>query len=311
MPTPPRPFRFGLQASGPADPQGWTELCRKVEDLGYSTLSLADHFSNLLAPFPALAVAAGVTTRLGLATVVLGNDFRHPAVVARDAATLDALSGGRFEIGLGAGWMTSDYVESGIPLDPAGMRIGRMAESATIIKALLRGETVTLDGEFYSVSELTCLPPPIRPDGPPLFMGGGGKRMLRTAARLANIVGINPNLAAGVIDERAGADATFERATEKIAWVRDAAGSRFGDIELQSRIHIAMVSDRGQDSADELAPAIGLSGAQAMASPHALFGSVDEIVEKLQSLREQLGISYFTWSADSLDAMAPVVARLV
>lgn len=308
--TGPRPFRFGLQAAGPTDATGWTEQCRKVEDLGYATLSVADHFSNALAPFPALAVAAAVTTRLKLATVVLGNDFRHPAVVARDAATLDVLSSGRLELGLGAGWMTSDYTSTGIQLDSAGTRIERLAEAATIIKGLLGGDPVTVSGDHYSIEDLTCLPAPIRPGGPPIFMGGGGPVMLRTAAQIADIIGINPNLAAGVIDERAGADATVERAAKKIDWIRSAAAGRFGEIELQTRIHIAVVTNDGAATATELAPAIGLTGEQAMESPHALFGSAGQIAEKLESLRESLGISYFTWSADAIDQMAPVVARL-
>lgn len=285
-------------------------MCRTAEDLGYDVLSMADHFGNALSPIPALAVAAEATTTLRLATMVFGNDFRHPTVVARDAATLDALSGGRFELGIGAGWMIEDYEQSGMELERAGVRIERLRESVELLKQAFTGEETTVAGEHYDVRGFRCNPPPVQPGGPPIFMGGGGPRMLGVAGQLADIVGINPNLAAGVFDEGAGADATLERTMEKISWIRDAAGARFGSIELQSRIHLAMISDDGTGLAEQLAPAFGLTADQAMASPHALIGSPGEIAEKLQRLRETVGVSYFTWSADSMHDLAPVIAML-
>lgn len=306
MTTP--PLRFGIQAAGPVDPVGWTEVAKRAESLGYSVLTMADHFSNAMAPFPALAIAAAATTTLRVGTVVLGNDFRHPAVVARDAATLDALSGGRLELGIGAGWMTTDYTTTGIELETPGRRIERLDESVRIITQLLAGESVTFAGDHYTLAGL---------DGfsgaqvkIPIFMGGGGPRMLATAGRLADIVGINPNLSAGVIDERAGPDATIERTVQKLDWVRKAAGPRFGAVEIQSRIHVAMITDDRDDVLAALAPAMGLTLDQAKTSPHALVGTIEEICDKITSLHTEYGFSYFTWSADVLEDMAPIVDRL-
>lgn len=303
-----KPIRFGVQAIKPADPVAWPEVARKAEGLGYSILTMSDHFDNEMAPFPALAVAAAATTTLRLGTIVFGNDFRHPAVLARDAATLDVLSGGRFELGIGAGWMHSDYEPTGISFDRAGARIDRLAESADIIRRLLAGESVTTDGEHYTITELSLPAALVEQSDPPIFMGGGGPKMLRTAAKYADIVGVNPNLAAGSLDASSGADATFERTREKLSWVREAAGDRWADLEIQSRLHLANVTNDGVAMAEALAPALGLSVEQALASPHALVGTTEEIVEKIHRLNDELGISYYTWNVDVIDEMAPVVA---
>lgn len=304
-----RPFRFGVQASGPTDRTGWQELARKIEGLGYSTLSVADHFDRPMAPIPALTMAAAATDRLVLASIVLGNDFRHPAVVAHEAATLDLLSDGRFQLGIGAGWQTTDYDQTGITLDKASVRIARLSEAVQIIKACFTAEPFSFDGEHYTIDGLTGVAGS-SDRHPPLLMGGGGPKMLRAAAAHADIVGINPNLSAGVIDHRAGPDATLERTREKITWIRDAAGDRFGDIELQVRIHLATLTDDPAGFAEMMGPPLGLTAEQAAASPHALAGSVGQIADKLRSLNEELGLSYFTWNADDAEALAPIVAEL-
>lgn len=306
-----RPFRFAVQVAEPTNRDGWRSVAKQAEDLGYATLSMSDHFDNALSPFPALAVAAEATTTLRLATWVLGNDFRHPAVVARDAATLDALSGGRFELGIGAGWMTTDYTTTGLTLDSPGTRIDRLRESATIIRALLAGETVNFSGEFYSVTDLVSPLSPTQSPNTPLVMGGGGKKMLRLAGELCDVVGVNPNLASGAIDAQAAADGTAERTDNKIAWIREGAGARFDDIELQTRVHLAAITDDPDKTAADLSSAIGLSPEAILASPHMLVGTVSSIVEKIQAVRERYGITYFTWGGDTMEAMAPVVAELV
>lgn len=303
-----KPIRFGVQAIAPADPVAWPEVARKAEGLGYSILTMSDHFDNEMAPFPALAVAASATTTLRLGTAVLGNDFRHPAVLARDAATLDVLSGGRFELGIGAGWMHADYDPTGIPFDRAGVRIDRMTESVDIIRRLLAGETVTAHGDHYSVTDLALPSALVSDSAPPILMGGGGPRMLRAAARSADIVGINFNLAIGKIDASSGPDATLERSQEKLGWIREAAGERWADLEIQSRLHVATVTDDAVGLAEAFAPGFGLTPAEALATPHALFGTTDEIIEKIQRLHSELGISYYTWNVDVIDEMAPVVA---
>lgn len=305
-----KPFRFGVQAGGPIDPEGWIETARQAESLGYSTLSMADHFDRPLAPIPALAMAASATTDLHLAAMVFCNDFRHPAVLAHDAATLDLLSDGRFELGIGAGWQLTDYTQSGIAHESAGIRIARLAEAVEIIKNCFHAEAFSFTGEHYTIDDLVGWPCSPSHDRPPIFIGGGGPKMLRTAAQIADIVGINPNLSAGVFDHRAGPDATLARARTKVGWIREAAGERFDDLELQVRVHIAAITNDPVGMAEMLAPPLGISAEDAMTSPHALCGSVDETIDRLRSLREDLGVSYFTWGADSMVPMAPVVAKL-
>lgn len=304
-----RPFRFGVQASGPTDRTGWQELARKVEDLGYSTFSAADHFSNRMAAIPALTMAAGATEKLIVASIVLANDFRHPAVAAHEAATLDLLSDGRFQLGIGAGWMTTDYEQTGIQHDSAGVRIARLGEAVQIIKQCFTAQPFSFEGEHYTINGLTGSAGASE-GHPKILMGGGGPKMLRMAATHADIVGINPNLGAGVIDHRAGPSATLERTREKVGWVRDAAGDRFDDIELQVRIHLATLTDDPAGFNETMGPPLGLTAEEAAASPHALAGSVSEIVDKLQGLNEELGLSYFTWNADDAETLAPIVAAL-
>lgn len=306
----PRPFRFGIQCKGPADPAGWVAHARKVEDLGWSVLTVADHFDEGMAPIPALVAAAGATTTLTVGTMVLANDYRHPVVVAKEAATADVLSGGRFELGLGAGWTTSDYEEAGFTLDRPGIRIARLAEAIEVVRGLWGPGPLTFEGEHYRISGMDGLPKPTRPGGPRLVVGGGGERLLRLAAATADVVAINVNLAAGVIDERAFPDGVPAATDRKLAWIREAAGDRFAELELQSRIHLAMVTDDRAGVLQELSPAFGLAPEEAAATPHALIGAVDEICDQLVERRERWGISYVTLSADQLDAFAPIVARL-
>jgi probable F420-dependent oxidoreductase len=307
----PRPFRFGVQANGPADPVAWRELARTAEDLGYSVLTMADHFDDHLAPGPALVAAAGATRTLRLGTLVYANDYRHPVVLAKEAATLDLLTDGRLELGMGAGWMTTDYDQAGIPLDAAGVRIARLEEAVVVVKALLAGdEPVTFAGEHYQVTDLLGSPAAVQRPHPPLVIGGGGRKVLSLAGRHADVVGINVNLAKGVIDADAGPDSTAAMTAEKVRWVRDAAGDRFDGIELQVRVHLAAITDDRQAMAEALADGFGLSPQEAIDSPHSLAGTVDQVVEDLQAMREVHGISYVGLSASSMQEMAPVVARL-
>jgi probable F420-dependent oxidoreductase len=305
-----RPFRFGIQCKGPADAAGWAELARKVEDLGWSTLTVADHLDEPLAPLPALAAAAGATTSLRLGTMVLANDHRHPVVLAKEAATLDVLSSGRFELGIGAGWMAVDYEAAGIPLDRPGVRIDRLAEALVVLRGAWAGGPFSFRGAHYEVTDLELPPAPVTPGGPPIVIGGGGERVLRLAARAADVVALNVNLKAGVIDERAFPDGTPESTDRKLGWIRDAAGDRFEDLELQARVHLAMVTDDRAGVIEQLAPAFGLSSEEASATPHALIGTVEEVCDQLVERRERWGISYLGLSHDQLDAFAPVIARL-
>lgn len=308
--TPRHPFRFGVQISAAPDARTWRELARTAEDLGYDVLSVADHLDDQFATIPALMAAADATTTIRLGAMVLCNDYHHPVVLAKEAATVDLLSDGRLELGVGAGWQTSDYAAAGIALDPPGRRVDRLAEAIPLIKALLAGDTVSHDGEHYHLDAMTGTPRASQRPHPPIVIGGGGKRVLSLAGREADIVGLNINLAHGRIDEHSGPTATAESTDEKVAWIRAAAGDRFDDLVLQTRIHLAAVTDDRRSLAEAVGPALGLSAEQAMASPHGLAGTVDEIAEQCHERRERWGISYITVSADVLEAFAPVVAAV-
>jgi probable F420-dependent oxidoreductase len=271
---------------------------------------MADHFTDELAPLPALVAAADATSSLRIGTMVLANDYRHPVVLAKEAATLDVLSGGRLELGVGAGWMTSDYEAAGIPLDRAGVRIERLTEALAVLKGLFADEPCTFAGDHYAVTALDGRPKPVQRPHPPIVIGGGGERVLRLAAREADIIGINVNLAAGVIDERAFPDGTPAATERKLGWIRDAAGPRFGAIELQVRVHLALVTDDRDGTIDALAGGFGLTPDEARATPHALIGTPEQICDDLVERRERYGISYLGLSGDQMDAFAPVIARL-
>jgi probable F420-dependent oxidoreductase len=311
-----RPFRFGVQASslpgGTAATTGesWRDLARRVEDLGFATLTVADHLDDQLAVVPAIQAAADATSTLRVGALVLCNDYRHPVVLAKEVATLDVLSGGRVEVGVGAGWMASDYEAAGIALDPPGTRIRRLAEALAVLDGLWGDGPFDFTGEHYRVTGLDGLPKPVQRPRPPLLLGGGARRMLTLAGQRADIVGINVSLAKGVIDADAGPDGTAERTDGKIAWVRDAAGDRFGDIELQVRVHLVLATDDRAGTAEAFGPGFGLSGPQALATPHALVGTTEQIADDLLARRQRWGISYIGVSLDALDALAPVVSRL-
>jgi probable F420-dependent oxidoreductase len=305
-----KPFRFGVQVGKAADGRAFTDLARKAEGLGYATLTVPDHFDDQWAPTPMLMAAADATTTLRLGALVWCNDYRHPVVLAKEAATLDLLSDGRLELGIGAGWMTSDYAHAGISLDRAGTRIERMAEAVSIIKGLMGDAPADFVGHHYRIEGLDALPKPVQRPHPPIVIGGGGRRILTLAAREADVIGLNIDLRSGRIDESAGPTATADATHEKLGWIRQAAGSRFDEIELQVRVHLAAITDDVAGLAEAMAPAFGLTPEQAAASPHALAGSIDQIVDTLEERRTIYGISYIGLSADVIDDLAPVVARL-
>jgi probable F420-dependent oxidoreductase len=305
----PRPFRFAAQTARGHSRDEWVGKARKVEDLGYSTLTLPDHFDDQLSPIPAMMAAADATTALRVGTLVMDNDYKHPLVMAKECATLDVLSGGRLELGLGAGWMKSDYEASGIPYDPPGVRISRFAEGLRIIKGLLSDKPVDFHGRFYSITNHNGTPKPVQKPVP-ILIGGGGKRVLSLAAREADIISVNFNLEQGAVNQtvlKSGAGVVTD---EKIRWIRDAAGSRFDEIELQVTVFVAVVTDDQQGMAERIAPGYGMSPQEVLDSPHVLVGSVDQMVETLQARRERYGFSYIAFSGDGFERMAPVVKRL-
>jgi probable F420-dependent oxidoreductase len=303
-------FRFALQASGAASPAAWRALARKAEDLGYSTLYVPDHLDDQWAPMVAVTVAAEATTTLRVGTLVLDNDFRHPVLVAKEAATLDIVTGGRFEFGLGAGWMTTDYEQSGIPMDKPSVRVARLAESLAIIRAMWRDGSATFTGEHYSVTGATGTPAPATPGGPPLVIGGGSRRVLALAGEFADIVSIVPSLHAGHIGPEVAAESVVEKYTDRVRWVHEAAGERAGDLELQCWTVAVQVVPNAAEVAASLAPLFDLTPEQLRSAPLALIGTVEEITELLRARREELGFSYIVVHEAEMDALAPVIAEL-
>ncbi len=305
-----RPFRFGLQLSRTEGPTEWRRLARDAEALGYSTLFVPDHFDDQFGPLVALTVAAEATTTLRVGTLVLGNDYRHPVVLAKELATLDVLSGGRLEVGLGAGWMTRDYDAAGIGLDPPGTRIARMAESLEVMTGLWSGEPVTFAGQHYQVSGLVGTPQPVQRPHPPLIVGGGGRRVLSLAARMADIVGVNPSLAAGAVGPEVIATATAERYDERVRWVRAAAGERADELELQCLTFLVQVVADRRAAVSRLADLFAVDPAVVDGSPVALVGTVEDLVATLSERRSRFGFSYVVVHQAEMEAFAPVVAAL-
>jgi probable F420-dependent oxidoreductase len=308
-----RKFRFAAQLSKGPDgtARSWAEQARRAEDLGYATLFMPDHFGDQLAPGPALAAAAAATSTLRIGSLVFGNDYRHPVVLAKEAATLDVLSEGRFELSLGAGWMKSDYEQAGMPYDLPRVRVERFEESVQVLQGLLRTDgPFSFDGTYYRIHEHALLPRPVQQPGPPLIIGGGGKRVLSFAARHADIVSINVNLREGTGGAETAPNATPDRTREKVAWVKEAAGERFDQLELNALIGFVMITDDAGGIADAMAPHFGISADDALHIPLALLGTLEEMTEELRWRREEYGISYWSIEADSWEALGPVVAKL-
>lgn len=313
-----RRFRFGVTSGGVSSGGGWRDFVRRVEGLGYSTLFVPDHFRDQLAPLAALAAAAMVTEELRLGTLVLSNDFRHPAVMAKEAATVDALSGGRLELGVGAGWASEEYGQIGMSFDPPGVRLDRLFEAVRIVRDLLAGDEVDVAGEHYTLRGLNGQPSAQQKPHPPLLIGGGGPRILRFAAREADIVGVNIDLRSGVnlnpttqqFGRSASRSATTDAVQQRIAWIREAAGERYDDIELNVRVFIAEVTPDRRSVATEYAERLEMPADVLLESPHALIGSPDQLVDDLLRRRERFGLSYVVVPDSVTEAFAPVVDEL-
>jgi probable F420-dependent oxidoreductase len=308
-----RPFRFAAQLAKASDPsaRGWAEQARRAEDLGYSALLMPDHFGDQLAPGPALAAAAAATTTLRIGSLVFGNDYRHPVVLAKEAATLDVLSEGRFELSLGAGWMRTDYEQSGITYDTPATRVDRFEEAVQVIQGLLRTEgPFSFEGDHYRITDLELLPRPVQQPGPPLIIGGGGRRVLSFAAQNADIVSINVNLREGTGGPETAPDASPERTRQKVSWVREAAGGRFDQIELNALIGFVMITDDAASIGEGMAPIFGIQPEDALHVPLVLLGTLDEMVEELEWRRAEYGISYWSIEADSWETLGPVISKL-
>lgn len=306
-----RPFRFGVVTGGAPTRAEWLAPIRKTEELGYATLLLTDHFVNDFPPLIPLMAAADATRTLRVGTFVFNNDFRHPALLAKEIAVLDLLSEGRVELGIGAGWNQIEYQQVGLPFDEPGERIQRLAEAIQILKQFFTEDKVNFSGQHYTINDLLTLPKTVQKPHPPVFTGGGGKKLLSLAAREADIIGIH--FKAGKDGRTDPFEHTAEAVAKKVAWVRQEAGERFPAIELNMLIRSVVITDHRQQAAEEYMRShsrLQLSAEQHLADPYLLFGSVEQMVEQLQRTREQFGISYFVIGDDSMEAFAPVVARL-
>jgi probable F420-dependent oxidoreductase len=308
-----RPFRFSVGGGEPMSATALAERARKAERLGYSTYLISDHLLNSLAPNVALAAIAAATTTLRIGHFVLNNDLRHPAVLHQELATLDVLSDGRLEIGIGAGWNEPEYTWSGLEFDPVPKRVSRLEESVAVLKGLFGPEKLTYRGKHYTITDMDGRPKPVQKPHPPFLIGGGGKRVLQLAAREAQIVGFAPRIgSSGGIRS-----CTLEATREKVAWVRAAAGARFAEIELNTypALRPTAVTDQPERPARELLEnlrkrePLDLTLDDLFESPHVLIGTVDQLVEKFTRLRDELGISNVMIGSD-IDAFAPVVERL-
>jgi probable F420-dependent oxidoreductase len=306
-----KPFRFGINMRDASSRAEWQDKARKVEALGYAVLLVPDHLAAMLATIPAVMSAADATTRLRIGTNVLNNDLRHPVLLAREAATMDLLTDGRLELGLGAGYMRIEYDQAGLRFDRGGIRVERLAESVPIIKGLLGGAEVNFVGQHYCVTSHKIYPLPVQRPHPPIMIGGNGPRLLALAAREAdtvNLTGLTFTQGGTTLDmsgwKVAGVD-------ERLRVIRDAAGERFGALELSAQVQRVIVTDRPREAAEELQKTWKqISVDEILAAPFVLIGTVDEMVEALRARRDRWGISYFVTFEPFLDALAPVVARL-
>jgi probable F420-dependent oxidoreductase len=312
-----RAFRFGVIDESSLSRKEWVQKAQRVEQLGYSTFLIRDHFiqgdfNHQLAPIPALIAAADATKKLRVGSLVFANDYRHPVMLAKEAATLDLLSGWRFELGIGAGWLRSEYEQTGIPFDPPEIRVERMQEALHILKGLFAEKPLTFAGKHYTITHLESFPKPFQKPHPPLLIGAGSKRMLSIAAREADIIGILPKaLTNGTISEDP-AERFAETIAQKVEWIRQAAGERFDEIELSMVVTIEITHDQYQ-RAEQILHKRGwneISAEQVLEMPSILIGSMDQIAEKIQVLREQYAFSYFVISDTCLETFAPIVSQL-
>lgn len=313
----PRRFRFGVHTSAAPDGDTWAANARHYEDLGFSTLLLRDHFDDQLAPIAAMAAAAAATTTLRVACLVFDNDYRHPLVLAKEMATIDVLSGGRLDLGIGAGWMAPDYEQSGMPFDQPGTRVSRMFESVAVMKRLFAEGPFDFDGKHYTITAHNGLPKPVQRPHPPIMIGAGGERLLRFAAREADIIGLNPVRRSNLEwEDQNVVDATAEATDRKLGWIRDAAGARFDDLELSIVAPFVVITDDRVGLAESIAGGLDAgdgvdTGSDAvLSSPYVLLGTVDEIVETLRERRDRWQLSYYVCNDDSIETMAPIVDQL-
>jgi probable F420-dependent oxidoreductase len=302
-------FRFAVSAKQPRPQDEWIAFARSVEASGFDTLAIADHFGARMAIAPALVLAAQATERLRVGSFVYDNDFRHPALLAQEAATIDLLTGGRFDLGIGAGWLRSEYDAAGIPFDPGAVRVARLAEAIRIIKSLMTEAPLTYQGTHYQLTNLTGAFKPVQQPHPPILIGGGGRKLLSLAAQEADIISIMPRSRAdggGLVDSDASA-ASFDA---KVALIKEAAGDRFPRLQLNTLVQSVVIADDPRAAAQAMAKDWELPVAELLESPLLLIGTIGQIVEQLHARRERFGLTYFTVFERDMANLARVIERL-
>jgi probable F420-dependent oxidoreductase len=271
---------------------------------------MPDHFTDQLAPVPALMSVADATSKLRVGALVWDNDYKHPVVLAKELATMDLLSDGRLELGIGAGWMISDYEQSGIPYERAGLRIDRMIEGIDVMKGCFAEGAFSYAGKHYTITNYNGSPKPVQAPCPPILIGGGGKRVLTYAAQVADIIGINATMSAGAVGPEAISTMTAEAVDEKVDIVRDAVGSRINHVEMNIRAFMVNITDDAAGAISRLAKGIGVEEKMVAETPFALMGPPSKLIEDLIARRERWGFSYVIVGGEDIEKFAPVVAAL-
>ncbi|MCZ6856062.1 MAG: TIGR03621 family F420-dependent LLM class oxidoreductase [Gammaproteobacteria bacterium] len=316
-----KPFRFGVQSFNAESGQDWADKARKAEALGFSTLHLADHLLGPgpaleatnhpvqnIAAIPAMAYAAAVTKTINIGCRVFCIDYHNPVVLIKSAMTIDMLSGGRLELGLGAGWLQGEYEAIDLKFDEPKTRIDRLGDIVAGIKAFCSDGPADVLNDTIHWEGFEGVPKPV--SRPPLMIGGGSPRILRLAGREADIVSLNFNNRSGLIGPDGVQSSSEELTRKKVDWVREGAGDRFDSLEIEIGAYFTFVMDDAKPVVENFAQMFGYSEEDMRKHPHALFGGVDTICEELERRRELHGISYVTVSQDAMVAFAPVVERL-
>ncbi len=301
-----RPFRFSVVTSTAKSRQEWVTKAKRIEELGYTTLLTPDHLDLGIDPIVSLMTVAE-TTSLRIGSHVFCNDFRHPVLLARQVANLDLFSEGRFQFGLGCGYLAEEYAQIGLQLDAAGVRLERFAEALQLIKTYFRDEELNFSGRYYQVKGVKTNIKSVQKPHPPIYAGGGGKRALTIAAQEADIIGFVARNNAHGLDWTTALSSTTH---EKLAWVRQAAGERFSQLEFSATVFVVIVTDHPEQVAQQVGKRMGITAEQALDCLHILIGSVDQMAETLQKRRELLGISSIEVVESHIETFAPVVALL-
>jgi probable F420-dependent oxidoreductase len=306
----PRPFRFGAIVNTTADAARWAAVCRRVEDAGCTTVYVSDHFGDQLALIPALAAALEASTTLRAGALVACNDYRHPVTHAKELATLDVLSGGRVDWGIGAGWLDREYDQVGIRFDHGSIRAARLCEAVIIMKGLFADGAFSFSGAHYTVRALDGRPKPTQRPHPPLTIGAQGRRLLSFAAREADAISVAPSLSCRQLGAIPPRQSVEDATDEQIRWIREAAPHRLPRIELNMvAAPLAVTRDRSA-AAENIAPHIGMTPSETLRAPHVWIGTTEELCDQLEQRRDRWGVSSWAVNLNSLPVVASVIERL-